>query len=485
MALDRVKKVLLDDEVMNKIKEEHYLSPDASEEDYVRLREVRIRAVLEVAKVDFDMYHKYLAMNRMGVKVVLQRDIAEININNYNPQWLEFWDANMDLSPVKDFFAVITYITEYAFKPEPQEIEMRRMLESVNDKTMEEKMKVVAQAFQDTREMGYSEAIYKLLPELLMTNSNVKKQWVCVGREEERTTRARKATKEDVDGGRDVFELDGVEGKWIEQWDMRSKYMRRDPEFWALSFCQFARMMEAKSGKEKEEEESNESEEEDDPDTTGDDAEGKGKAKKDEPWYAPFYRVMVCSHQCCTDQQKEGCEGECCNAKPKRSKLKKAAKKPAKPSDVPEEMVLRDVHVGEPKLMKRRKIPAVLRFYKSNKETNPIRFFLQELILFVPFGLKENGDTKNLLQAPDDQVVLLYEKYSEHIKEVKNQVLPFLEDVTEERFYVEEMRRQMDLEQIGMEIAAGKELDNMEALDAEVRKSFVANMNILHMNDAR
>ena len=48
---------------------------------------------------------------------------------------------------------------------------------------------------------------------------------------------------------------------------------------------------------------------------------------------------------------------------------------------------------------------------------------------------------------------------------MKRQVLPFLEDVTEERFYVEEMRRQMDLEQVGMEVAAGKELDNMEALD--------------------
>ena len=38
-----------------------------------------------------------------------------------------------------------------------------------------------------------------------------------------------------------------------------------------------------------------------------------------------------------------------------------------------------------------------------------------------------------------------------------------------------------------MEVAAGKELDNMEALDAEVRKSFefVANIYILHMNDEK
>ena len=182
---------------------------------------------------------------------------------------------------------------------------------------------------------------------------------------------------------------------------------------------------------------------------------------------------MVCSHRCCTDQPKEGCKCESCTIKEKRSKLKKVTKKLPRRSDVPEVMVLSDVHVGEPRLMKRRKIPAVLRFYKSNKETNPIRFFLQELILFVPFGLEANGDTKNLLSAPDDQVVLLYEKYSEHIKEVKRQVLPFLEDVTEERFYVEEMRRQMDIEKIGMEIAAGKELDNMEALDAEVRNKYL------------
>ena len=109
VALEKVRKVLLDEKVMDKIKEEHYLSPDADEEEYVRMREVRIRAVLVVAKVDFNKYHKYLEMNRTGVKVVLQRDIAEININNYNVKWLVFWNANIDISPVKDFFAVITY----------------------------------------------------------------------------------------------------------------------------------------------------------------------------------------------------------------------------------------------------------------------------------------------------------------------------------------------------------------------------------------
>ena len=128
MALDKVKKVLTDEETMAAIEEEHPLSDDATEEEYVKMREVRIRAVLDKAEVNFDKYHEYLAMSRTGVKVVLQRDIREIYVNTYNPLWLEMWDGNMDLSPVKDFFAVVTYITECAFKSEPQELEMKRLL---------------------------------------------------------------------------------------------------------------------------------------------------------------------------------------------------------------------------------------------------------------------------------------------------------------------------------------------------------------------
>ena len=472
MELNKVKKVLTDDEVMAAIKEEHSLNDEASEEEYVRMREVRIRAVLQRAEVDFEKYHEYLAMSKTGVKVVLQRDIAEIYVNNYNAKWLDLWDGNMDLSPVKDFFAVLTYITEYAFKPEPQELEMRRLLELVKDEGVEKQMRVIAQAFQDTREMGFSEALYKVLPELVMTNSNVKKQWVCVGKEEERTTRARKATKGDVEAGHQVFQLEGVEGEWMEQWDMRSKYLRRDPKLWNLSFSQFARMLEATSASRRASDEENDEEGEQAEDDNFDKDEEEAATEnqdKDQPWYVQFQKVMMCSHRCCTGEIKEDCEDGCCQVKSKTTKLKKKTKQVVRAKEVPELTELRDVYGGEPKFMKRRKIPAVLRFYKSNKDTNPLRFFLQELILFVPFGLEENGDMKNMLQESDDQIVLLYEKYQHHVKEVKRQVLPFLEDVTEERFYVEEIRRQMQLEEIGRELAPGKELDNMEALDAEVR----------------
>ena len=137
VKLAKVKKVLMDKDAMEKIKEEYYLSDDASQEEYTKMREERIRAMLKVAKLGFDEYHKLLAMNKKGVQIILQRDIEEVNINSYNPKWLELWNANLDIQPVADFFAVVTYITEYAFKPEPQELEIIKALEAVKGQSME------------------------------------------------------------------------------------------------------------------------------------------------------------------------------------------------------------------------------------------------------------------------------------------------------------------------------------------------------------
>ena len=50
--------------------------------------------------------------------MLLQRDVDEIYVNNYNPEWLVAWNANLDIQPVLDFFAVITYITDYWAKPD-------------------------------------------------------------------------------------------------------------------------------------------------------------------------------------------------------------------------------------------------------------------------------------------------------------------------------------------------------------------------------
>ena len=46
----------------------------------------------------------------------MERDIDEVFVNSYNPEWILAWNGNMDLQICLDFFAVITYITEYYTK---------------------------------------------------------------------------------------------------------------------------------------------------------------------------------------------------------------------------------------------------------------------------------------------------------------------------------------------------------------------------------
>ena len=53
------------------------------------------------------------------------------------------------------------------------------------------------------------------------------------------------------------------------------------------------------------------------------------------------------------------------------------------------------------------------------------------------------------MKGPDCFIFSPDEKYCEHIKEVKSQVLPFLEDVTEQRFYVEKVWNELGAEEWG------------------------------------
>ena len=67
-------------------------------------------SVDERNKILLEKYHHFLQFSNKGFSVVLKRDIQEIFINNYCPEWLPAWNANMDISMVFDFFAVLTYV---------------------------------------------------------------------------------------------------------------------------------------------------------------------------------------------------------------------------------------------------------------------------------------------------------------------------------------------------------------------------------------
>ena len=89
------------------------------------LREAEVADLLEVDENadqedwNVDILNKYHALLRHSVKgfgIVLTRDVDEVWINKYNPEFLEIWDGNIDVALVFDMYAVVTYIADYYMK---------------------------------------------------------------------------------------------------------------------------------------------------------------------------------------------------------------------------------------------------------------------------------------------------------------------------------------------------------------------------------
>ena len=98
-----------------------YIKMESPEEYKKNIRE-RIEKVLKKASAGGKpiTYEKYeqavIEQPRKGSEVLLQRDIDEIMVNNYNAEWIVAWNANIDISPVYDYYGTITYITDYFTK---------------------------------------------------------------------------------------------------------------------------------------------------------------------------------------------------------------------------------------------------------------------------------------------------------------------------------------------------------------------------------
>ena len=94
-----------------------------------------------LAGVNYQDYIEALEMTSSGYKVVLARDIDELQINPYNKEMIRAWNGNMDLQPVLDFFAVVTYVADYYAKDEAGLMELiKAATEDSSTKDVKDKM---------------------------------------------------------------------------------------------------------------------------------------------------------------------------------------------------------------------------------------------------------------------------------------------------------------------------------------------------------
>ena len=55
---------------------------------------------------DYDLYIRALKSAKGGFSIIIERDIDEIFVNSYNPEWILAWNGNMDLQICLDYFNI-------------------------------------------------------------------------------------------------------------------------------------------------------------------------------------------------------------------------------------------------------------------------------------------------------------------------------------------------------------------------------------------
>ena len=95
----------------------------------------------------------------------MARYIDEIWVDSHNPEITEAFNANTDVQICIDFYAIITYITEYFVKDDSSCVagQLLNSLKQNEDEDLKEKMKILMNCWVKNRVMGQTEAVYRLV----------------------------------------------------------------------------------------------------------------------------------------------------------------------------------------------------------------------------------------------------------------------------------------------------------------------------------
>ena len=216
--LDRVKVAFENDEVVDVIMKEFGDKKKESKEEYIQNRKRRILKLLELVNVNAKRYLDAVReQSKKGVSVILARDIDELYINNYNPEWLRAWNANIDIQICFDFFAIITYITEYFTKDESGTTSFLNLAaKQCSEMGLTEQKRCIKSVFLTHRQMGISEAYMKILQEMRFKDSTIGTEFLPLGKRED-ISRFVVRADDKIASNMEVFEIPGREGLYFEK----------------------------------------------------------------------------------------------------------------------------------------------------------------------------------------------------------------------------------------------------------------------------
>ena len=273
--------------------------------------------------------------------------------------------------------------------------------------------------------MGLFEAFMKIFPEMKMKDGNIGVEYVPLGKPDEISRYLVRVDEEKNYADKEIFPIKDREGLYYEKPNVVDKYMRRGEELKEICLAQFVKMYDAATSVVKADNNIESDEEIEDNNEEGN-SEEQGDEKD---------KLKI----------KYGSEA-------KFHSLIKYNGTPGKP--LPPQIKLINPLPNEPIFMKKRNSPKALRFYKPKADTNPGRYYLQELLLYKSF----NKQMFDRWTKSDENCRKDYMAASDNIKKVKQIIMEWLEDVEEARLYVEEtLQNEASTEEIGNAVDAEKE----------------------------
>ena len=191
-----------------------------------------------------EQYEAALSVNKKGYSIHYRRDVDETMVNTYNPEWISAWNGNMDFQLCLDYFAVITYISDYYCKDDSGTMQvLKESLKDSMNEDLRSRLKKMVSVFLTHRQMGESEAYYRIIPNMHMKDSNVTAVFALTGFNPSRYLE--KVDDDMVDQCEKIIEVEGRTGKYQEKPSLYEKYLRRDcntqPHLQKLSYAQFVK----------------------------------------------------------------------------------------------------------------------------------------------------------------------------------------------------------------------------------------------------
>ena len=271
-------------------------------------------------------------------------------------------------------------------------------LKNTEYENLKERMYLIKDTFITHRQIGESEAVYKIFPDFHFKESNLSTVFFPNQPSEQRNKFLIKVDDKPQYAKYSTVKISDREGEYIEKYDIVSKYQRRDG-LEKICAAQFVKMYEPswKKPTEKNTE--------------------KPLARNDRN---KFHFVMT---------NQVDVHGEY----------------------LPQTVRIIDPFPDEPPFMKKRKTPLSLRFHKVNKNTDTKAYFFSDSLLYVPFRSEEE-----LWNKLEGNLV----KLEEDIRNVKSQVMEFLDSNEEARLFVDEA---LKTQQIACDIDPQGEQENIDS----------------------